>query len=87
MHVTGEHGSAVVVTPAGSSLSGGGSGGVFTFSGLALGTYSLGLTGLSAGFSGAVAPGYDTADASTARVNVSVSADNSDPVVTIYVFQ
>ena len=79
--------SAVVVTPSGSSLTGGGGGGVYVFDGLGYGTYSLGLTGLPAGYSGAVAPGYDTSDASAARVNVSVSADNSDPVVTVYVFQ
>jgi len=79
--------SAVVVTPGGASLTGGGLGGVYTFSGLDYGTYSLGLTGLPGGYSGAVAPGYDTSDASIARVDVSVSADNSDLVVTVYVFQ
>ena len=79
--------SAVVVTPGGQSFSDGGSGGVFTFGDLAYGTYSLGLTGLPAGFSGAVAPGYNTSDASASRVNVTVSADNPAPVVTVFVFQ
>ncbi len=79
--------SAVVVTPAGQTLTGGGAGGTYAFDGLDYGTYSLGLTGLPAGFSSAVAPGYGTSDASASRVNVSVSADNSDPVVTVYVFQ
>ncbi len=79
--------SAIVVTPSGASLTGGGPGGVYVFSGLTYGIYSLGLTGLPAGYFGAVAPGYDTSGASSARVNVSVSADNSDPVVTVYVFQ
>ena len=78
--------SAEVVTPDGQSLSGSG-GGIVTFGNLAYGTYSLGLTGLPAGFSGAVAPGYATSGASAARVDVSVSPDNSDPVVTIFVFQ
>ncbi len=79
--------SAVVVTPGGQTLSGGGAGGAYVVDGLDYGTYSLGLTGLPAGYSSAVAPGYDTSDASAARVNVSVAADNSDPVVTVYVFQ
>lgn len=79
--------SAVVVTPAGQTLTGGGAGGAYVFDDLAYGTYSLGLTGLPAGFSSAVAPGYGTSDASASRVNVSVSADNNAPVVTVYVFQ
>ncbi len=80
-------GSVVAMTPDGQALTSGGSGGVYAFDGLAFGVYSVGLTGLPAGFSGAVAPGYDTSAGSAARVNVSVSADASDPVVTVYVFQ
>lgn len=79
--------SAVVVTPSGQSLTGVGAGGVFTFGDLPYGTYSVGLTGLPAGFSGAVAPGYDTSESSAARVDVSVSADNDAPTVTVFIFQ
>lgn len=79
--------SVVLVTPSGATLTSGGPAGVYTFTGLAFGTYSLGLTGLPSGYAGAVAPGYDTSAASAARVNVTVSSDNPTPTVTVLVFQ
>lgn len=77
---------AQLITPQGDALTSGGSG-TARFGGLPFGTYSLTLTSVPSGYSGPIAPGYAGTSGSPDRVNVTVSADNPDPVVTVYVFQ
>ena len=76
--------SATLVAPNGTASSE--SGGSMTFAGLDYGTYSVGLTSLPDGYSAAVAPGFETAASSPDRVDVQISGDNPDPVLTVYLF-
>ena len=77
--------SAAVVLPDGTASNQ--SGASLTFSGLGDGTYSVGLTSLPDGYSSAVAPGFETSGSASGRVDVQVSGDNPDPIVTVYLFQ
>lgn len=76
--------SATVVSPDGTASRQ--SGGSLTFSGLSYGTYSVGLTTLPDGYNSALAPGFETSGSASGRVDVQVSGDNPDPVVTVYLF-
>jgi hypothetical protein len=50
------------------------------------GTYSFGLTSLPAGYVDALAPGYATSPDNPSRIDVTISEDNPDAIVNVYIF-
>lgn len=80
---------AVLITPDGEQLTLadaaiGGDG--FVWPNLEAGTYSFGLSSLPAGYVDALAPGYASSPDDPSRIDVTISEDNPNPVINVYIF-